>query len=83
MDGRDNRVLELGAVAAQLGTAFLRCPETGAPEAHKKALLAAKEDTTAITYAFSGRPARGLRNTFVTNLKAGNKLFCLTRFKMP
>jgi nitronate monooxygenase len=66
MDGRDiAEMLDAGAAAAQLGTAFLTCPESGAPGAYKKALLAAKEDTTVITRAYSGRPARGLRNAFI------------------
>jgi nitronate monooxygenase len=66
MDGRDvAAALQLGAVAVQLGTAFLPCPESGAPEAYKGALLAAKTDTTVITRAFSGRPARGLTNGFI------------------
>jgi nitronate monooxygenase len=69
MDGRDlARVLRLGASAAALGTAFLPCPECGAPEAHKQAILAARKDTTVITRAFSGRPARGLANTFIDKL---------------
>jgi len=66
MDGRDvAAALALGAAAVQLGTAFLPCPESGAPEAYKRALLAAKRDTTVITRAFSGRPARGLSNGFI------------------
>jgi nitronate monooxygenase len=66
MDGRDiAEMLDAGAVAAQLGTAFLVCDESGAPSAYKQALLAAKADTTVITRAYSGRPARGLRNTFI------------------
>ena len=69
MDGRDlSRVLQLGASAAALGTAFLVCPESGASEAHKQAILAARKDTTVITRAFSGRPARGLANTFIQKL---------------
>ncbi len=69
MDGRDIvAALNAGAVAAQLGTAFLVSPESGAPEVHKRAILAAKEDTTAVTRAFSGRPARGLRNAFMANV---------------
>ena len=55
----------LGAAAVQLGTAFLPCPESGAPAAYKRALLDAKKDTTVITRAFSGRPARGLTNGFI------------------
>lgn len=66
MDGRDvAAALRLGAAAVQLGTAFLPCPESGAPAAYKRALLAAKADTTVITRAFSGRPARGLTNGFI------------------
>jgi nitronate monooxygenase len=66
MDGRDiAAALRLGAAAAQLGTAFLPCPESGAPAAYKQALLSAKADTTVITRAFSGRPARGLTNRFI------------------
>lgn len=66
MDGRDiAEMLDAGAVAAQLGTAFLVCDESGAPDAYKKALLAAKHDTTVITRVYSGRPARGLRNAFI------------------
>lgn len=69
MDGRDIReALQAGASAAALGTAFLASPECGAPEAHKQAVLTAKSDTTVITRAFSGRPARGLRNDFITRL---------------
>ena len=66
MDGRDiAAALRLGAAAVQLGTAFLPCPESGAPAAYKQALLNAKQDTTVITRAFSGRPARGLTNRFI------------------
>jgi nitronate monooxygenase len=57
-------VLALGAQAAQLGTAFVVCPESGAPEAHKKAVLGMDGDETTITLAFSGKPARGVRNAF-------------------
>ena len=66
MDGHDvAAAIKLGAAAVQLGTAFLPCPESGAPSAYKQALLKAKKDTTVITRAFSGRPARGLTNTFI------------------
>src|SRR5207248_2557686 len=58
-------MMAAGASAVQLGTAFLVSPESGAPEAHKRAILAAKSDTTVITRAFSGRPARGLTNAFI------------------
>jgi nitronate monooxygenase len=66
MDGRDiAKAMALGAAAVQLGTAFLSCPESGAAPAYKRALLEAKTDTTVITRAFSGRPARGLTNRFI------------------
>jgi len=69
MDGRDIvSAIGAGASAAQLGTAFLPCPECGAPEVHKRAILAAQQDTTVITRAFSGRPARGLKNAFIASL---------------
>lgn len=57
-------VLALGAQAAQLGTAFVVCPESGAPEAHKKAVLGMDGDETTMTVAFSGKLARGVRNVF-------------------
>jgi nitronate monooxygenase len=69
MDGRDIvAVIQAGASAAMLGTAFLACPESGASEVYKRAIVTAKEDTTVITRAFSGRPARGLRNAFMASV---------------
>jgi nitronate monooxygenase len=66
MDGRDiASCLDQGAAAVQLGTAFLPCPESGAPTVYKRALLEATTDTTVITRAYSGRPARGLSNGFI------------------
>jgi nitronate monooxygenase len=64
--------LALGAQAAQLGTAFIPCPESGAPQAHKDALLAAREDDTRITEKFSGKPARGLANRFIDEMAASD-----------
>jgi nitronate monooxygenase len=61
--------MRAGAEASALGTAFLVCPESGAPAAHKQAILTAREDTTVITRAFSGRPARGLANAFIAKLE--------------
>jgi nitronate monooxygenase len=54
--------LVLGAGAAQIGTAFVACPESGAPPAYRAALRAADAERTTITRAFSGRPARVVRN---------------------
>lgn len=65
MDGRGVRAaLDLGAVAAQLGTAFVACPESAADAAYK-AVLIQGDGRTAMTDAVSGRPARCLRNRFV------------------
>ncbi len=58
-------VLRAGAVAAQCGTAFLRCPESGAHPLHKAALVDPRYSTTAHTRSFSGRWARGLVNRFM------------------
>jgi nitronate monooxygenase len=58
-------VLAAGAAAVQCGTAFLRCPESGAHPAYKAALADPAFDRTAVTRAFSGRPARGLLNDFM------------------
>jgi nitronate monooxygenase len=67
-------VLALGAQAAQLGTAFIPCPESGASEVHKQALLAAREDETRITEKFSGKPARGLVNRFMAEMAQAPQL---------
>lgn len=58
-------LLAAGAGAVQLGTAFLRTVESGAQQAHKDALADRRFDRTVVTRAFSGRPARGLRNAFI------------------
>jgi nitronate monooxygenase len=66
MDGRDvAAALAAGAVAVQMGTAFVPCAESGAAEVYKQAILAATDDRTVITRAFSGRPARGIENAFI------------------
>ena len=58
-------VLAAGAVAAQCGTAFLRCPESGAHPLYKAALADPRYTATTLTRAFSGRLARGLVNQFI------------------
>ncbi len=71
MDGRGIAAgLALGASAAQMGTVFLTCDEAGIPEAHKEAILHAREHETRVTRAFSGRPARGIVNRFMTAVEA-------------
>ena len=62
-DGRGlAAALALGAGAAQMGTAFVACPESAAPQMYRDALGAADAERTVITRSFSGRPARALRN---------------------
>jgi len=56
-------VLVAGADAAQLGTAFMLCPEAGTNPAHREALTS--DRPTALTRAFSGRLARGIENRFM------------------
>ncbi|WP_336049030.1 nitronate monooxygenase [Streptomyces sp. CA2R101] len=58
-------VLAAGASMAQLGTAFLATPESGANPLHKQALTNPLFTHTELTRAFSGRPARGLVNRFL------------------
>ncbi len=62
--------LRLGASAAQLGTAFIGCPESDADADYRKALNGDAANHTVMTRAISGRPARCLRNRF-TALGAG------------
>lgn len=65
MDGQGIRaVLDLGAVAAQLGTAFIACPESSADQAYRDALAGPGANHTVMTRAISGRPARSVRNRF-------------------
>jgi nitronate monooxygenase len=65
MDGRGVKaVLDLGAIAAQLGTAFIACPESSADAAYRAALFSAASAHTVMTRAISGRPARCLSNRF-------------------
>lgn len=52
----------LGAAGVQVGTAYLLTPEATVTKLHRAALLAARDDGTALTNLFSGRPARGLTN---------------------
>ena len=56
--------LDLGAAAAQLGTAFIACPESAADEAYRAALTGPGAYHTTLTRLISGRPARALANRF-------------------
>lgn len=62
-------VLDLGAAAAQLGTAFILCPESAADEGYRTALAGQGAYHTVLTSLISGRPARALANRF-TGLSA-------------
>jgi nitronate monooxygenase len=55
--------LGAGASAVALGTALLRSDESGVPAVHQDALVT--RTGTVVTRAFTGRPARGLRNAFI------------------
>src|SRR5664280_3581192 len=57
-------VLAAGAAAAQLGTAFLLCPEAGTSQAHRE-MIRRNATPTALTRAFTGRTARGISNRFL------------------
>lgn len=66
MDGVDIAdALKSGAIAAQLGTAFLCCDESGASPAHKEYVLEHHSRGSVFTTGFSGRPARGIDNEFI------------------
>lgn len=56
--------LTLGAAAAQLGTAFVACPESAADAGYRAALASPAAEQTIMTAAISGRPARCLANRF-------------------
>lgn len=58
-------VLAAGAMAVQLGTAFLLADESGSSPVHRAALQSPEFTETVVTRAFSGRYARGLRNRFI------------------
>jgi len=69
MSGGDIRaVLAAGAKAAQMGTAFLCCDESGTPPAHRDYLLNRQDRPTVLTKSFSGRAARGIENTFIRRM---------------
>ncbi len=66
--------LALGAVAAQIGTAYLLCPEATTSPVHRAALKSDLAQQTALTNLFSGRPARGIVNRIMRELGSINKL---------
>ncbi len=52
----------LGAAGVQIGTAYLRCPESKVNAPARVALAQAVDDSTVITNVMTGRPARGIAN---------------------
>jgi nitronate monooxygenase len=70
MNGRDIRkALDLGASAAQMGSAFLCCAESGASSEYKALLLGENPRRSIFTKGFSGRWARGLENAFTRHME--------------
>ncbi|WJY27079.1 NAD(P)H-dependent flavin oxidoreductase [Sporosarcina trichiuri] len=65
---RMRELLHAGACAVQIGTVLLAAEESGAAPAYKQAVQEAADDRTVITSVFSGRPARGIRNTFIDRM---------------
>ena len=60
--------LALGAAAAQVGTAYLLCPEATTSAIHRAALQSEAARHTALTRLFTGRPARGIVNRVMREL---------------
>ena len=70
MDGRGiAAALALGAAGAQLGTAFLGSPESGTPDAYRRALRESRDDSTAVSAVYTGRPARAIRTPLIEALE--------------
>lgn len=66
MDGQGvAAAMMLGAAGAQLGTAFVPCPESAADEAYRQAMAGPNAHRTQVSAVLSGRPARGLENDFM------------------
>jgi nitronate monooxygenase len=61
-------VMALGASAAQIGTAYLLCPEATTSAVHRAALKSDAATHTALTNVFTGRAARGIVNRLVREL---------------
>ncbi|WPC69900.1 nitronate monooxygenase [Aeromonas hydrophila] len=69
VDGAGIRAaLALGAIAVQMGTAFLCCHEATTSALHRAALHSPAGRHTALTNLFSGRPARGIVNRLMREL---------------
>jgi nitronate monooxygenase len=60
--------LVLGAAGVQLGTAYLKCPESNISPVFRAALAAATDESTVLTNVMSGRPARGIVNRLIREI---------------
>jgi nitronate monooxygenase len=68
-DGRGiTAAFALGASGVQCGTAYLFCPEATLSPVHRAALKSARDDGTALTNIFTGRPARSIVNRAMREL---------------
>mgnify|MGYP001304909408 FL=1 len=67
--------LSLGAGAAQLGTAFLACDESGTVDQHRSALFSNQSANSQLTRAYTGRLARGMPNRLIKAMtSSGHRL---------
>jgi nitronate monooxygenase len=57
--------MRLGAAGAQVGTAYMLCPEATTSRVHRAALASEASRVTAVTNVFTGRPARSIVNRMV------------------
>lgn len=64
----------LGAKGVQMGTAFLTCVESGASQVYKDAILNTTEVRPVLTKAFTGKMARGLKNTFIIEMESETEI---------
>jgi len=62
--------IHAGAAAVMVGTALLRTDESGASAVHRAAIADPASRPTVLTRAFTGRPARGIRNQFIDEFDA-------------
>ncbi len=70
-DGRGvAAAIMLGAAGAQIGSAFLRAPESSVSPLHKQALAETSDNATKLTRLFSGRAARSIKNRLVRELSS-------------
>jgi len=70
-DGHGVRAAQLlGADAAQIGSAFLACRESGTTDEHRAILFSSDAEKTTLTRSFTGRLARGVRNRWTEEFEA-------------